>query len=413
MVLNVIRAFFVLVMAGVGWYFIINASKIPDVNAQMAMFLAVGMGLLFVCIDILSPRRKVMVFSGIVLGLLIGVVVACALSFVVRLIADTFWQANTSLVFERAADKQRYMESYANQRDFIVTFIDLTIGATVCYLSVSFILQTKDDFRFVVPYVEFSRQTRGARPVLLDTSVLIDGRIGDIVAAGFFDTRLIVPQFVLDELQAIADSSDKIRRARGRHGLDVLQRLRSQKRADVALYDAPSNAPKPSDNDTVDHRLIALAAELGARVLTNDFNLNKVATLRGIAVINLNDLANALKPVVFPGEKMTVRLIEAGRDPGQGVGYLTDGTMVIVDQGRSRLNQDVEFNVTNVLQTSAGKLIFGRIMDSPAPPPSAASAARSELPKPAASSMTGPTVSSAAASSRQPQPHTAAHSDNT
>jgi uncharacterized protein YacL len=144
-----------------------------------------------------------------------------------------------------------------------------------------------------------------------------------------------------------------------------------------------------------------LAAELGARVLTNDFNLNKVATLRGIDVINLNDLANALKPIVFPGEKMTVRLIEPGRDPGQGVGYLTDGTMVIVDQGRNHLNQDVEFNVTNVLQTSAGKLIFGRIVEA---------AAATAVSSPA---ITGPPISAQAPSPRQTQSRTAAHSDRT
>jgi uncharacterized protein YacL len=365
MVLNIIRAFFVLVMAGLGWYFVISPSSIPDLNAQLAMVITIGLGLFFVCIDIFSPRRKVAVFSGVVLGLLIGVVVAYALSFVVKLVVDQVWQPNAKLVLE--ASGKDYIEQYQNQKDFVVNLLNLMIGATVCYLSVSFILQTKDDFRFIVPYVEFTRQTRGNRPVLIDTSVLIDGRIADIAAAGFFDSRLIVPQFVLDELQAIADSSDKLRRARGRHGLDVLQRLRQQKRADVALFDTSSTAPKTGASDTVDHRLISLAAELGARVLTNDFNLNKVATLRGIDVINLNDLANALKPVVFPGEKMTVRLIEPGRDPGQAVGYLTDGTMVIVDQSRTRIGQDVEFNVTNVLQTSAGKLIFGRIADGPAP----------------------------------------------
>jgi uncharacterized protein YacL len=364
MVLNVIRAFFVLVMAGIGWYFIINPEKIPDVNAQLAMVFAVSMGLLFVCIDIFSPRRKVAVFSGIVLGLLVGVVVAYALSFVVRLVADQFWQPGAAPVWEPQGSN--YIEHYRSQKEFIVNLIDLMIGATVCYLSVSFIIQTKDDFRFVVPYVEFARQSRGTRPVLIDTSALIDGRISDIAAAGFFDTRLIVPQFVLDELQAIADSSDKLRRARGRHGLDALQQLRTQKRADLAFYDT-STIAKPGQADSVDHRLVALAAELNARVLTNDFNLNKVATLRGVDVINLNDLANALKPVVFPGERMTVRILEPGRDPGQGVGYLTDGTMVIVDQTRNRIGEDVEFNVTNVLQTSAGKLIFGRILDSAAP----------------------------------------------
>ena len=248
------------------------------------------------------------------------------------------------------------------------------MGLVSCYLAISFTLQTKDDFRFIIPYVEFTKKTKGERPILIDTSVLIDGRIDDVVNTGIVQCQLIIPRFVLHELQAVADSSDKSKRNRGRRGLDVLAKLRNNSRAQVVFFEERSVA----DDGTagVDQRLIDLAEELGARVLTNDYNLNKLAQLRGVDVINLNDLAAALKPVVIPGEKMLVRLQKPGEAAGQGVGYLDDGTMVVVEQGRSRLNEDVEVTVTSALQTSAGRMIFARLADgSPgvepesAPPP--------------------------------------------
>jgi uncharacterized protein YacL len=242
-------------------------------------------------------------------------------------------------------------------------YINMLVGVISCYLSISFILQTKDDFRFVIPYVEFSKQTKGARPMLLDTSVLIDGRINDVAATGILESQLIVPRFVLHELQAVADSSDKLKRNRGRRGLDMLAKLQGTEHADVILYDSHTR----EESTEVDQRLVALAKELNGRILTNDFNLNKVAQLRGVDVVNINDLANALKPVVLPGERMMVRLVKPGETPGQGVGYMEDGTMVVVEQGRNHLNEEVEFVVTSALQTSAGRMIFGRMPDSPAP----------------------------------------------
>jgi uncharacterized protein YacL len=244
------------------------------------------------------------------------------------------------------------------QRLAISSNVDIVIGVVLTYLAISFVLQTKDDFRFIIPYVEFSKQTKGSRPMLLDTSVLIDGRVADIAETGILESRLIVPRFVLSELQTVADSGDKLKRNRGRRGLDVLQRLQSNKRTEVIMYDSSARDAGPED---VDAKLMNLAAELSGRVLTNDFNLNKVASLRGVDVININDLANALKPVVLPGERMTVRLLKPGESPGQGVGYLVDGTMVVVEQGRPHLNEEIEFTVTSVLQTSAGKMIFGRL----------------------------------------------------
>jgi uncharacterized protein YacL len=208
---------------------------------------------------------------------------------------------------------------------------------------------------------------------LLDTSVLIDGRIADVCEAHFLDGVLGVPQFVLHELQLVADSSDSLKRHRGRRGLEVLQRMQKMPHVDVRILE--QDVSRAGD---VDHRLVELALRLGAKIVTNDFNLNKVATVQGLAVLNVNQLANALKPVVLPGEPMRVLILREGKEPNQGVAYLDDGTMVVVDGARRLINRSVDIQVTSVHQTTAGKMIFGRLDDRPEPPasmPRAAAAA--------------------------------------
>ncbi len=203
---------------------------------------------------------------------------------------------------------------------------------------------------------ERSAKHQGApSPKLLDTSVVIDGRILDICKSGFIEGTLIVPTFVLEELQRIADSSDPLKRNRGRRGLDVLNKM--QKEDDVHIQIADVN---PGDPLEVDSKLLKLAAALGAKIITNDFNLNKVAELRGVHVLNINELANALKPVVLPGEEMTVHVIRDGKEMGQGVGYLDDGTMIVVDGGKRFIGEEVGVMVTSVLQTAAGRMIFAK-----------------------------------------------------
>ncbi len=333
-------------MAAVGWYFVSPpGSVVVSANyAYLAIAVAIAVGTLVICVDILAPRQKLAIFSGTLFGLLVGSLIAYALSFVVNLLVDNA-RSNVASLTGPAAD-------------LLKTYINLLVGVTACYLSISFILQTKDDFRFIIPYVEFAKATKGARPLLLDTSVLIDGRILDIVKTGLIDAQMIVPRFVLEELQLVADSHDKLKRNRGRRGIDVLAKLREDRRLDVVIYEATERGKERAD---VDQRLVNLAKELSGKVLTNDFNLNKVAQLRGVDVINLNDLATAMKPVVLPGEALRVRLQKPGDQPGQGVGYLDDGTMVVVEQGRSHIHEEVEFVVTSALQTSAGKMIFGRL----------------------------------------------------
>jgi uncharacterized protein YacL len=233
----------------------------------------------------------------------------------------------------------------------------IALATVVCYTCISVLLQTKNDFRFIIPYVEFAKEIKGLKPYVLDTSVVIDGRIADVVETRIIDNQLIMPQFVIAELQAIADSSDKLRRGRGRRGLDILNRLRSDPKVDLVVFDRdlPQFAGQP-----VDQKLVLLAKHLEGKVVTNDYNLNKVAKLHNVGVINLNELSNALKPIFMPGETLEVRIIKPGEEAGQGVGYLEDGTMVVIEGGREHVGENVGALVTSVLQTSAGRMVFGR-----------------------------------------------------
>jgi uncharacterized protein YacL len=210
--------------------------------------------------------------------------------------------------------------------------------------------------------VEFAKEVKGGRPLVLDSSALIDGRIADIVDTHIFDTELLVPSFVLEEVQEIADSNDKMRRTRGRRGLDVLTKMQQNPKVDIRMYEVKD---KELDGQTVDQRIVALAKRIGGRVVTNDFNLNKVASVQGVDVVNLNDVANALKPRYLPGESLRIRVLREGESIGQGVGYLDDGTMVVCEQAAGLIGKDIDVTVTSVLQNSAGRMIFGRLAGAP------------------------------------------------
>ena len=190
---------------------------------------------------------------------------------------------------------------------------------------------------------------------LLDTSVIIDGRIADICETGFIDGTLLIPEFVLEELQHIADSSDALKRVRGRRGLDVLQRIRTESKMEVEITSQDFD-----DIAEVDSKLVRLAQVVGGKLITNDFNLNKVAELRDVPVLNINELSNAVKPVVIPGETMRVSVVKEGKEPGQGVAYLDDGTMIVSENGRRHINNTIEVEVTSALQTAAGRMIFAK-----------------------------------------------------
>ena len=291
-----------------------------------------------IMVDMFWKRKRLQVLSGLFFGVLAGLTLAYAATLIVDLVVS---------VFEASPDNP------------VVQLVKILLGTSAIFMCVTFVLQTKDDFRFVIPYVEFSKETKGARPLLLDTSVIIDGRIADIAETRILESTVVVPRFVLAELQAIADSDDKLKRNRGRRGLDILNRLQRSEKLDIQILDA--HAPGVEMAEDVDAKLVALARHLDGRVVTNDYNLNKVAQLRGVVVININDLANALKPIVLPGETMKVKVIKPGEEAGQGVGYLEDGTMVVAEQGRAHIGEEVTLTVTSILQTSAGRMIFGRV----------------------------------------------------
>jgi len=204
----------------------------------------------------------------------------------------------------------------------------------------------------------FQSKSTGSRYKILDTSAIIDGRIADLCETGFLDSTLVVPHFVLKELQQVADSADSLKRNRGRRGLDILQKIK--KNQDVAVQISELDF---QDVDDVDLKLIELAKYMGGKIVTTDFNLNKVAQLRGVSVLNINELANALKPVVLPGESMRVFILKEGKEQNQGVAYLDDGTMVVVEDARRFIGKNVEVIVTSVLQTTAGKMIFSKPPD--------------------------------------------------
>ena len=336
-------------LAMAAFYSLIQGNQ--DYFHAWGLFLGILAGGAFIVLtDIWLTNKQITTLSALYFGLLLGLLLGYILS-------------NALAPFIFPPDEAEHA-AWIQALHKIVTIL---ITAACCYVCISTLLQTKDEFRFIIPYVEFSKQIKGARPMVLDTSVIIDGRIADICDTRFIDTKLIVPRFVLQELQSVADSSDKLKRNRGRRGLDMLKRMQNNPKVELQIHEG--NLSELREVHKVDERLVVLAKAIGARVVTNDFNLNKIAQLQGVEVINLNELANALKSVALPGEIMGVRLVKPGDQLGQGVGYLEDGTMVVVEQGRSWIGQEVTITVTSVLQTPAGRMIFGRIESRPTTPP--------------------------------------------
>ncbi|MGH7129528.1 MAG: PIN/TRAM domain-containing protein, partial [Planctomycetaceae bacterium] len=327
MLLNIVRVVYAFVCAGAIVAYLFPASEgieRPYLVEKHPFLLAVVLMLLtqaVTVVDVLVRRKRVEVVSAIYFGLLIGML----LSFVLI-------QALSLVITEDAAG-----------RDVIVLLITLTLP----YLCISLLLQTKDDFRFIIPYVEFARELKGGKPLVLDSSALIDGRIADMLDTHILDSEIVVPQFVLHEVQDIADSNDKNRRTRGRRGLEVLSKLQNSPNAEIRVHETKN---EDYGGMTVDQRLIEVSKQLGGRIVTNDFNLNKVASLQGIPVINLNDVANSLKPRYIPGERLKIKVLKEGESPGQGIGYLDDGTMVVCEQAQHLIGREIDCIVTSVLQ---------------------------------------------------------------
>lgn len=342
MLLNVIRAVFFVVIFAI-LFPLLDQQYYPvgedvTVYERLSPFvLGIVVAIVILLLEMVIPKKAISSLAGVFFGILVGLLISWGLAKIIDLINEVY-------------------PLYMQEEGLKIT--KWVMGVCVCFLVVSFVIKTKDDVRFVIPYVEFSRQSKGIRPLILDTSVIIDGRIADICQTRLFDAPLVVPRFVLNELQLISDSADKLKRNRGRRGLDMLNRLRDDPLLEVQIDDTPPPGVEPKA--PVDQKLVAFTKAFDGRLVTNDYNLNKVAQLREVDVININDLANCLKPVVLPGELMTIKVIKNGEEPHQGIGYLDDGTMVVIEGARDMINQLIDISVTSSLQTSAGRMIFGK-----------------------------------------------------
>jgi len=346
-----LRAFFLLVSAGAGW----QASYLfREPDPFWGILLGIACFTIVFALEVLfTNKQSVGNLTAIVFGIAVGILLAYLAYNLTLLILPPDIRSNPTRT----------------------DAIRILLTVMLCYLCTVIIYRTRDQFRFVIPYVEFKREQKGPRAFLLDTSAIVDGRIAAVTRAGFIETPIIIPSFVLEELHAIADSADRLKRVRGRRGLELVNQLQRAPGIDITIYEAPDGTPGP-----VDHKLIQLARQLDAHICTTDFNLNKVAQAQGVAVLNLNELANALKPSVIPGESLIVRLIRRGEEAGQAVGYLDDGTMVVVDNARRMIGRDIDVVVTSVLQTTAGKMIFGRYIEASAVAQAQAAAEKVEKP---------------------------------
>jgi uncharacterized protein YacL len=345
--LVVLRCLYILILGG-------TAARIANEMSRSGQFaqstwVIIGtfavimvIGLVILAVDIAYPRKQISSISAIFFGLTVGSI----LGYFLRLaIAPTL-----SLWF----------------REDMLSWFGVILTAIVCYICVSILLQTKNEFRFVIPYVEFQPQLKGTRPLVLDSGVIIDGRIADIADSGILDQAIVIPAIVLDEVQAIADSHDKIRRKRGIRGLEIVDRLRRMNDIDV---DIRSDSGETGAVGDVGSRLLRVCQEVNGRLVTNDVTFAKAAKIHNVDTISLNEIANAFKPPVLWGDRLTVAIVKEGEEPGQGVGYLDDGTMVVVDMGKRFVGHEVNLIVDSFLQTTAGRMVFGRI-DSKNPSPS-------------------------------------------
>ncbi len=339
MLLWLLRSCFIALVLGMAGFAFNYYSEFGEyVNGVKAVLVIFAVAGAVIFTDLWERDKQITTISAVYFGLLLGLLLGWLFSLALEPFLKEWFPGNS-------LEGRSPMTQLGR---FLITVV-------CCYISISTLLQTKDEFRFIIPYVEFAKQLKGGKPLVLDTSVIIDGRIADIAETGFIEGTFVIPTFVLRELQLVADSADSMKRNRGRRGLDILSRI--QKNPDLHIRIVEEDFPQVRE---VDMKLLELAKHMHAKVLTNDFNLNKVAQIHGVEVLNINELANSLRPVVLPGELMKVFILKEGKEQNQGVAYLDDGTMVVVDNARKMISKTIEISVTSVLQTTAGKMIFGR-----------------------------------------------------
>jgi len=294
----------------------------------LGMVIGFGFGWLMIALDEMLKGFSLRAFSATTFGLLLGTVVALLI--------------DRSGLFE-------YVDE-PTTRWLVRLGLFLSFG----YIGIVLAMRSnKEDFSLIIPYVRFAPQNRPDNLLLLDTSVIIDGRIADLVEANFLEGIIVVPRFVLKELQVIADSGDAVKRARGRRGLEMLNRIQRNTRNEVKIHDGDF-----PDETEVDTKLVRLARNLGAKLFTNDYNLGKIAELQSVNYVNIHDVAKSLRVILLPGETLSLRIVREGKDKGQGVGYMPDGTMVVVNNAHSAVGQQIEVQVQSLLQTGAGVIVF-------------------------------------------------------
>ena len=319
-------------MCTVGGYSLSQMQPDWVTHASQGMLIGFGFAWLLIAVDEMLKGFSLRAFSATTFGLLLGTVVALLI--------------DRSGLFETTDDKMRWL-------------IRLGLFLSFGYIGIVLAMRSnKEDFSLIIPYVRFSPQNKPDNFLLLDTSVIIDGRIADLIEARLIDGLVVVPRFVLLELQQIADSADDIKRARGRRGFEMLNRLQNNTKIEVRIHDGDF-----ADEKGVDSKLVRLARNLNAKLFTNDSNLAKVAGLQSVICVNLHEISHLMKAAMIPGESIQLKIVREGRDKGQGIGYLPDGTMVVVNNGQPHVGQQVEAHVQSTVQTGAGVLVFAEVRE--------------------------------------------------
>ncbi len=321
-----LRVLFVLIFGAIGYS--LGADK-----ALLSAGIGSGVALVIVLLEAFGRQVSLKGLSSAAFGIFLGLTLA--------------WIVGKTL--EQLPIRKDVPQDFINNIKIFVTFIFVYLGLTLG-------IKGKDEFHLVIPYVKFKRQEMTEESIVMDTSSIIDGRILDIVKTKFIEAKFIVPRFVLNELHALADSTDHMKRQKGKRGIEILHSLKKEPNIEVEVLDQPVD-----EAHSVDEKIVRLTQTLDSKVLTTDYNLNRIAQLQGVSVLNINDLANALKPSFIAGQRFSLKLIKEGKEQNQAIGYLEDGTMVVVEGAKRLIGKTVTVEVSSVLQSSSGRIVFTKL----------------------------------------------------